>query len=85
MVEQAAAAATSMEEQANNLNQAVSIIKVDASDSEKRNNASEVRVKPASVRKPAPVKKTIKSIAHSSVGSAKKGPAKVKEDDWEEF
>ncbi len=85
LVEQAAAAATSMEEQANNLNQAVSIFKVDASDSDHRTHSSELRVKPAPVKKPAAVKKATKSIAHSSTVSEKKEPAQAKGDDWEEF
>ena len=83
LVEQAAAAAGSMEEQANNLNQAVSIFKVDASDSGIRSSAPELRVKPAAPKKTAPARKTMKSIANSP--SPKKEPAKAKEDDWEEF
>ncbi|MDO9192443.1 MAG: methyl-accepting chemotaxis protein [Undibacterium sp.] len=85
LVEQAAAAATSMEEQANNLNQAVSIFKVDASDSGNRGNAPGLSVKPASVKKSVPAKKTVKSISNSTVSRPKKELAKAKEDDWEEF
>ncbi|MDO8178313.1 MAG: methyl-accepting chemotaxis protein [Undibacterium sp.] len=85
LVEQAAAAATSMEEQANNLNQAVSIFKVDASDSGSRSNAPGLSVKPAPVKKSVPAKKTVKSISNSTVSRPKKEPAKAKEDDWEEF
>ena len=85
LVEQAAAAAGSMEEQANNLNQAVSIFKLNDTDSGNGIGASQIKAKPAMVKKAAPAKKIVKAIAHSGVSSARKEPTKAKEEDGEEF
>ena len=85
LVEQAAAAATSMEEQANNLNQAVSIFKLNDSDSGNNAGAPQITAKPAAKKKAAPVKTAMKSIAHGGSPSSKKEPTKTSEDAWEEF
>ena len=85
LVEQAAAAATSMEEQANNLNQAVSIFKLNDSDSGNNAGAPQITAKPAAKKKAAPVKRAMKSIAHGGSPSSKKEPTKTSEDAWEEF
>jgi methyl-accepting chemotaxis protein-1 (serine sensor receptor) len=89
LVEQAAAAATSMEEQANNLNMAVSIFKLHAS--EEANNVKNVRtpaVRPAATKLVTPRKNSMKSLTRydtSTTSSSKKPTMKPKEDDWEEF
>ena len=83
LVEQAAAAATSMEEQANNLNQAVSIFKIDATDNGNSQSARHTMAKPAPAQKAKPTVKAMKSIANAP--QSRKKPVKSKEDDWEEF
>ncbi|MFZ6749733.1 methyl-accepting chemotaxis protein [Undibacterium sp. Ren11W] len=83
LVEQAAAAAGSMEEQANNLNMAVSIFKVDVSDS--KSSTMKPLSKPAPQGKAAGVKSNIKSIENGTGTQVKRAVAKPKEDDWEEF
>ncbi|MFZ6771544.1 methyl-accepting chemotaxis protein [Undibacterium sp. SXout7W] len=87
LVEQAAAAAGSMREQANNLNHAVSIFKVDGGSAQPKSVAAPT-VKPAVKESSAPQKKAIKTIASSSGSSAStssKVASTAKEDDWEEF
>jgi methyl-accepting chemotaxis protein-1 (serine sensor receptor) len=89
LVEQAAAAATSMEEQANNLNMAVSIFKLHAS--EEANSVTSVMtpvVRPAAAKLVTPRKNSMKSLTSydtSTTSSSKKPTMKPKEDDWEEF
>ena len=83
LVEQAAAAAGSMEEQANNLNMAVSIFKLDASDS--KPSSLKPLSKPAPQGKPAGVQSKVKSISNNAEPQIKRATAKPKEDDWEEF
>ena len=85
LVEQAAAAATSMEEQANNLNQAVSIFKLNDADTGSQTSTPQIKIKPAISRKETPRKREVRSIAHGGNSSAKKEPTKAKEDDWEAF
>ena len=85
LVEEAAAAATSMEEQANNLNQAVSIFKLNDSESGRHTSAPQIKAKPAATKKAVPVKKEMKSIAHGGSTLGKKETSKAKENDWEEF
>ncbi|MBI3286114.1 MAG: Tar ligand binding domain-containing protein [Burkholderiales bacterium] len=86
LVEEAAAAAGSMREQANNLNQAVSIFKVEASDSGNRSAAPQAIVRAVPQEKLAPVKKSLKSLPHTPVSAAKKKAASAATgDDWEEF
>ena len=85
LVEQAAAAAGSMEEQANNLNAAVSIFKVDASDSGSLKGASKLAARPAATKKSFPAKSNVKSLGSSRVSPSQKATAKPKEDEWEEF
>ncbi|MFZ6675161.1 methyl-accepting chemotaxis protein [Undibacterium sp. Xuan67W] len=101
LVEQAAAAAGSMQDQARQLNQAVSIFKVTASDtgSHAGNNAPAMHA----ISSPKPASKTIKktgtkpavksitnkpastSSSAASAASAKKATGGASEDDWEEF
>lgn len=85
LVEQAAAAAGSMEEQANNLNAAVSIFKVDASDSGSLKGASKLAARPAAAKKSFPTKSNMKSLGSSRVSPSQKATTKPKEDEWEEF
>jgi methyl-accepting chemotaxis protein-1 (serine sensor receptor) len=85
LVEQAAAAAGSMEEQANNLNMAVSIFKVDASESVGVAAVAKAVAKPAASRRPDAVKSSVKSLGNTPVSAVKKTAPKPKEDDWEEF
>lgn len=82
LVEEAAAAAGSMQEQANGLNQAVSIFKLDAND-RSQHAKSAPTVRPAKVNKPA-----VKSLAHqatSTTNAPKRSQQKASDQDWEEF
>jgi methyl-accepting chemotaxis protein len=85
LVEEAAAAAGSMQEQANNLNQAVSIFKLNDNDSESRLGTPARTAKPAMSRKTVSAKRVMKSLDHGGTSNAGKEPTKAKEDDWEEF
>jgi methyl-accepting chemotaxis protein-1 (serine sensor receptor) len=85
LVEQAAAAAGSMEEQANNLNQAVSIFKLNDNDAGSQLDFAKTSAKPAISKKAKPAKKAMKSIAHGTTPSSRKEPEKNNENDWEEF
>lgn len=86
LVEEAAAAATSMEEQANNLNQAVSIFKLSASDTANNQATRQSMAKPAPAQKAKPNVKSIKSIASATQNTTQSRKEPVsKEDDWEEF
>ncbi|WP_277624040.1 methyl-accepting chemotaxis protein [Undibacterium sp. TS12] len=83
LVEQAAAAASSMRDQANNLNHAVSIFKIDANDTGVRGPA----VAPASSivkDKPAP-RPVVKSLPAKAASTPKKTATPAAQDDWEEF
>ncbi|MFZ6742238.1 methyl-accepting chemotaxis protein [Undibacterium sp. JH2W] len=87
LVEQAAAAASSMRDQANNLNNAVSIFKIDANDHvAKAPQASPARaiVKERPVAKRAPVK-SLPGAPAPAAKSATKAAAPAGQDDWEEF
>ncbi|MFA9274946.1 MAG: methyl-accepting chemotaxis protein [Candidatus Aquirickettsiella gammari] len=84
LVEEAAAAAGSMQEQANNLNQAVSIFKLHANDKSHQQSVEAPAVKPAKVSKPAAKKATIKSLPHQSTAS-KSSKQATPDQDWEEF
>jgi methyl-accepting chemotaxis protein-1 (serine sensor receptor) len=82
LVEEAAAAAGSMQEQANGLNQAVSIFKLDANDRSQHAKAAPA-VRPAKVNKPA-----VKSLGHkatSTTNAPKRSQQKASDQDWEEF
>ncbi|MFZ6863140.1 methyl-accepting chemotaxis protein [Undibacterium sp. Ji67W] len=92
LVEEAAAAAGSMREQANNLNRAVGIFKVQASDSQVRQTVSAPTRTPAPapvVTQTKPVAKRVKAIARAEAPKTK--PRDVKpmkssgDGDWEEF
>lgn len=85
LVEEAAAAAGSMQEQANNLNQAVSIFKLSENDRSQHYIAESSPPKPAA--KQAVVKKApVKSLpSHSSSSSFKSSKQENSDQDWEEF
>lgn len=89
LVEQAAAAASSMRDQANNLNHAVSIFKIDASDT---GNKPPVVSPVKAVPKERPVAKraSVKSLPATPAPtpasrSTAKAAAPAGQDDWEEF
>lgn len=88
LVEEAAAAAGSMQEQANNLNAAVSIFKLSDNDNSASQAAARVRPAPAAQNKPA--KSSLKSLPKPAPrAEASSKPAKAddgsSEQDWEEF
>ena len=91
LVEQAAAAASSMQEQANNLNQAVGIFKVNATDQTSAPSARPLKRKPAPASHPAAAKKSAKSLTNFTTGSSSKAPPSdvrkgtAAQDGWEEF
>ncbi|PXX47761.1 methyl-accepting chemotaxis protein [Undibacterium pigrum] len=89
LVEQAAAAASSMRDQANNLNNAVSIFKIDGSDTgNKPAVASPVKAAPKErpVVKRAPVKSLPATPAPAAASrNTAKAAAPAGQDDWEEF
>ncbi|MFZ6820188.1 methyl-accepting chemotaxis protein [Undibacterium sp. Ji22W] len=85
LVEEAAAAAGSMQEQANNLNRAVSIFKLNANDVSHLDAMDTPSVKPAKVGKPAAKKAPMKSLAHRSATSSKSSNQESSGQDWEEF
>jgi methyl-accepting chemotaxis protein-1 (serine sensor receptor) len=87
LVEEAAAAAGSMQDQANNLNQAVSIFKLNANDRPQQQAAKSAAVsspKPVAARKPAAKRAPVKSLANNS-GSTKPSKQAAPDQDWEEF
>ncbi|BBB67483.1 methyl-accepting chemotaxis protein [Undibacterium sp. YM2] len=90
LVEQAAAAASSMRDQANNLNHAVSIFKIDANDAGD-NSGKPAVVSPAkAVIRDNPVTKrsAVKSLPAATPATPKKTAkpaASAAQDDWEEF
>jgi len=88
LVEEAAAAAGSMREQANNLNQAVGIFKLQENTAGTQHRsaapvASRPVVKPAPAS--APVAKVAKVAAIPAASNSQKVSKQAKEDDWEEF
>ncbi|MBR7800252.1 methyl-accepting chemotaxis protein [Undibacterium fentianense] len=86
LVEEAAAAAGSMQEQANNLNQAVSIFKLNANDRSHQQQHESAIVKAAPARKQATRKAAVKSLPHTQPKSADKASKQESsEQDWEEF
>jgi len=94
LVEEAAAAAGSMQDQANLLNQAVGIFKLDANDrgassSQPAAPAAYASVKPvakAAAKPPARSSATpMKSLSANPASTSKKASAAAKEDEWEEF
>ncbi|MDE2429709.1 MAG: Tar ligand binding domain-containing protein [Burkholderiales bacterium] len=87
LVEEAAAAAGSMREQANNLNHAVSIFKVDSQGAvvENKNAAPPPVVKPAPKEPVATVKKAVKSLPNKAEPKPVKAKSAPQEDEWEEF
>lgn len=84
LVEEAAAAAGSMQEQANNLNQAVSIFKLHANDKSHQQSVEAPAVKPAKVSKPTARKASVKSLSHQSAAT-KSSKQESSDQDWEEF
>jgi methyl-accepting chemotaxis protein-1 (serine sensor receptor) len=86
LVEEAAAAAGSMQEQANNLNQAVSIFKLNDNDRNQQYAAETKTAKPAAAKKPIVKKAAVKSLSHqSSASSARRDKQENSDQDWEEF
>ncbi|WP_329603167.1 methyl-accepting chemotaxis protein [Undibacterium baiyunense] len=85
LVEEAAAAAGSMQEQANNLNQAVSIFKLSENDRSQHYMAESPAPKPAA-KKPVVKKAAVKSLPNqSSSSSFKSNKQESSDQDWEEF
>lgn len=84
LVEEAAAAAGSMQEQANNLNQAVSIFKLHANDKSHQQSMEVPVVKPAKASQPVAKKAPVKSLPHQSTAS-KSSKQESSDQDWEEF
>ncbi len=85
LVEEAAAAAGSMQEQANNLNQAVSIFKLSENDKSQHYMAESSAPKPAA-KKPVVKKAAVKSLPNQSSSSSFKSNKQENSDqDWEEF
>ncbi|MFZ6657562.1 methyl-accepting chemotaxis protein [Undibacterium sp. TJN19] len=88
LVEQAAAAAASMRDQAGNLNQAVSIFKLDANDHAPAKTALTSPVKVVAKQRPAAQRAPMKSLSAKSstdMAGTKKQTAPAAQDDWEEF
>lgn len=84
LVEEAAAAAGSMQEQANNLNQAVSIFKLSENDRSQHYMAESSAPKPAA-KKPVVKKAPVKSLPNQSSSSSFKSKQESSDQDWEEF
>lgn len=85
LVEEAAAAAGSMQEQANNLNQAVSIFKLSENDRSQHYMTESSAPKPAA-KKPVVKKAAVKSLPNqSSSSSFKSNKQESSDQDWEEF
>lgn len=84
LVEEAAAAAGSMQEQANNLNQAVSIFKLSENDRSQHYMAESSVPKPAA-KKPVVKKAPVKSLPNQSSSSSFKSKQESSDQDWEEF
>lgn len=84
LVEEAAAAAGSMQEQANNLNQAVSIFKLHANDKSHQQSMEVPVVKPAKASQPVAKKASVKSLSHQSTAS-KSSKQESPDQGWEEF
>ena len=87
LVEEAAAAAGSMQDQANNLNQAVSIFKLNANDRPQQQVSESAVVsapKPAA-RQPVVKKAPVKSIANDNSTSSRASKSAPSDQDWEEF
>ncbi|MBC3882318.1 Tar ligand binding domain-containing protein [Undibacterium sp. LX40W] len=84
LVEEAAAAAGSMQEQANNLNAAVSIFKLNDKDaSSQQQKAPQARPAPAAKRPAA--KPAVKSLPSASSAKPAKSSDNSADQDWEEF
>ncbi|NEX62657.1 methyl-accepting chemotaxis protein [Noviherbaspirillum galbum] len=89
LVEQAAAAAESMQDQAVKLAQAVAVFKVAEQDQERRNARAGAAPASAAPRLPQQVRKpalgTIKSTAVATVGQGRKTAPPTSGSEWEEF
>lgn len=86
LVEQAAAAAESMQEQAGALTQAVSVFKLNTSRSSSASAAVPApKVSRASEKKPAAKAASVKKLTTNSNAPAKKSPPAESAGDWEEF
>lgn len=84
LVEEAAAAAGSMQEQANNLNAAVSIFKLNDNDTKsQQHHAPKARPAPAA-KKPA-AKPAVKSLPNGASAKPAKSTDNSADQDWEEF
>lgn len=84
LVEEAAAAAGSMQEQANNLNAAVSIFKLNDNDAKsQQHHAPKARPAPAA-KKPA-AKPAVKSLPNGASAKPAKSTDNSADQDWEEF
>lgn len=86
LVEEAAAAAQSLQDQAGELAKVVSIFKLSATETAFANRPAPVsrRVEPVSMSKPKP-KATVKSLPAAKPATKKSAPSKASDDDWEEF
>lgn len=84
LVEEAAAAAGSMQEQANNLNSAVSIFKLNDNDVRTQQNSAP-KARPASVMKKPSSKPAVKSLPNTATAKPAKSNDNSAEQDWEEF
>ena len=89
LVEEAAAAAQSLQDQAGELAKVVSIFKLSAAETAFANRPTPVaptprRVEPAAAPKAKP-KTTVKSLPAAKPAPKKATPSKPSEDDWEEF
>jgi methyl-accepting chemotaxis protein-1 (serine sensor receptor) len=87
LVEEAAAAAGSMQDQANNLNQAVSIFKLSENDRPQQQSRASIASapRPAAARKPVAKKAPVKSLANDGASSSKSSKQAAPDQDWEEF
>ena len=86
LVEQAAAAAQSLQDQASELAKVVSIFKLNAGEQSMftQRPTTTVKAAPAPSAKPQ-VKASVKSLPPAKPAPKKATPAKASDDDWEEF
>ncbi|MFZ6769231.1 methyl-accepting chemotaxis protein [Undibacterium sp. Di26W] len=85
LVEQAAAAASSMRDQASNLNHAVSIFKLDVKDNAAAKPATIAPAKAVAKENPLAKRPAVKSLPASKPEKTIKKAPSAAQDDWEEF